>query len=85
MPKPPGAAEVNSLYTELIDLCAISKALYATTDAHKYADLGGSGQVDWNETGHPTGCPVVAYSRRCCLLTSSSGRLFLHGKTVTQA
>ena len=28
----------NALYTELIDLCAIGKALYATTDARKYQD-----------------------------------------------
>ena len=28
----------NALYTELIDLCGIGKALYATTDARKYAD-----------------------------------------------
>ncbi|WP_210518576.1 hypothetical protein [Hymenobacter terricola] len=28
----------NALYTELIDLCGIAKALYATTDARKYAD-----------------------------------------------
>ncbi|GAB3849960.1 hypothetical protein GCM10028822_14640 [Hymenobacter terrigena] len=28
----------NALYEELIDLCAIGKALYATTDARKYAD-----------------------------------------------
>ncbi|MDB5268085.1 MAG: hypothetical protein JWP58_1125 [Hymenobacter sp.] len=28
----------NKLYTELIDLCGIGKALYATTDARKYAD-----------------------------------------------
>ncbi|MBC8084748.1 MAG: hypothetical protein H7Z21_16235, partial [Hymenobacter sp.] len=26
----------NALYTELIDLCAVGKALYATTDARKY-------------------------------------------------
>ena len=28
----------NALYTELIDLCAVGKALYATTDACKYED-----------------------------------------------
>ena len=28
----------NALYTELIDLCGIGKALYATTDARKYQD-----------------------------------------------
>ena len=28
----------NALYNELVDLCAIGKALYATTDARKYAD-----------------------------------------------
>ena len=28
----------NALYEELIDLCAIGKALYATTDARKYED-----------------------------------------------
>lgn len=28
----------NALYTELIDLCGIGKALYATTDARKYED-----------------------------------------------
>ena len=28
----------NALYEELIDLCGIGKALYATTDAHKYDD-----------------------------------------------
>ena len=28
----------NALYNELIDLCAIGKALYATTGARKYAD-----------------------------------------------
>ena len=28
----------NALYTELIDLCGSGKALYATTDARKYAD-----------------------------------------------
>ena len=28
----------NALYNELVDLCAIGKAPYATTDARKYAD-----------------------------------------------
>ena len=28
----------NALYTELIALCAVGKALYATTDARKYDD-----------------------------------------------
>ena len=28
----------NALYTELIALCAVGKALYATTDARKFQD-----------------------------------------------
>ena len=64
----------NALYTELIDLCAIGKALYATTDARTHADyvvtdtpappaapcrLRRSGRMGGNETGHPVGCPVL--------------------------
>ena len=40
------------LYTELIALCAVGKALYATTDARKYQDYV------VNETPAPAVAPV---------------------------
>jgi hypothetical protein len=43
----------NALYTELIDLCGIGKALYATTDARKYQDY----VVD--DTPAPAVAPVL--------------------------
>ncbi|WP_310397017.1 hypothetical protein [Hymenobacter sp.] len=43
----------NALYTELIDLCAVGKALYATTDARKYQDYVVM------DTPAPVAAPVV--------------------------
>ena len=43
----------NALYTELIDLCAVGKALYATTDARKYQDYVVT------DTPAPPAVPVV--------------------------
>ena len=41
----------NALYNELVDLCAIGKALYATTDARKYQDYV------MNDTPAPAAAP----------------------------
>ena len=44
----------NALYEELMDLCGIGKALYATTDARRYQDYVVS------EAPAPAGVPAVA-------------------------